>query len=98
MALKEDIDGFTPVEIPELPDDPNLGDFAISGNAILGSLTVLGQSNLSSTLTGITTIGLGVTSSPSNSQLSFELTSNTNLRIRVRGTDGVIRTADITLS
>ena len=98
MALKEDIDGFTPVEIPELPSDPNLGDFTISGNAILGSLTVLGQSNLSSTLTGITTIGLGVTSSPSNSQLSFELTSNTNLRIRVRGTDGVIRTADITLS
>lgn len=49
-------------------------------------------------ITGIATVGLGTTSSPSNSQLSFELTSNTNLRIRVRGTDGVVRTANITLA
>lgn len=49
-------------------------------------------------VTGISTVGLGTTSSPANSQLSFELTSDTNLRIKVRGSDGVIRTADITLS
>lgn len=94
----EELDGFTPVDVPSLPDDPNLGDFTISGNATLGSLTVIGQSTLSSTLTGITTIGLGVTSSPPNSHLTFELTSNTNLRIKVKGTDGVIRTADVTLA
>jgi hypothetical protein len=55
--------------------------------------------NGSSIITGITTIGLGSTSSPpSNSQLSFELTSDTNLRIKVRGTDGVLRSANITLA
>jgi len=50
-------------------------------------------------VTGITTVGLGSTSTPpSNSQLSFELTSDTNLRIKVRGTDGVLRSANITLA
>ena len=33
-----------------------------------------------------------------NLDVTYELTSNTNLRIHVRGTDGVTRTADITLS
>lgn len=33
-----------------------------------------------------------------NGQMVFTLTSNTNLRISVRGTDGVLRTANITLS
>jgi hypothetical protein len=42
---------------------------------------------------------LGATSTPpSNSQMSFELTSNTNLRIKVRGTDGVLRSGNITLA
>lgn len=49
-------------------------------------------------VSGIATVGLGTTSAPSNSQLSFELTSNTNLRIKVRGTDGVLRSANITLA
>ena len=49
--------------------------------------------------TGITTISLGSTSNPpNNSQLSFELTSNTNLRIKVRDSSGVIRSANITLT
>lgn len=53
----------------------------------------------SALITGITTVGLGTTSTPpSNSQMSFELTSNTNLRIKVRGSDGVLRTANITLA
>jgi hypothetical protein len=52
-----------------------------------------------SLVTGITTVGLGTTSTPpSNSQMSFELISNTNLRIKVRGTDGVLRSANITLA
>jgi len=50
-------------------------------------------------VTGVSTIGLANTSlPPSNSQMSFELTSDTNLRIKVRGSDGVLRSADITLS
>ena len=49
-------------------------------------------------VSGIATVGLGTTSAPSNSQLTFELTSNTNLRIKVRGTDGVLRSANITLA
>ena len=50
-------------------------------------------------IAGITTIGLGSTSTPlNNSSMSFELTSNTNLRIKVKGTDGVLRSANITLS
>jgi len=50
-------------------------------------------------ITGIATVGLAATSTPpSNSQLSFELTSDTNLRIKVRGNDGVLRSANITLA
>jgi hypothetical protein len=51
-----------------------------------------------SIITGVSTVGLGTTSTPSsNSQMSFELTSDTNLRIKVRGSDGILRSADITL-
>ncbi len=49
-------------------------------------------------VSGIATVGLGTTSLPSNSQLTFELISDTNLRIKVRGTDGVLRSANITLA
>jgi hypothetical protein len=50
-------------------------------------------------ITGISTVGLGSTSSPSvNSTMSFELTNNTTLTVRVRGTDGTIRTGIVTLS
>ena len=58
-------------------------------------LTVAGTALIA----GITTVGLGNTSTPpSNSQMSFELTSDTNLRIKVRGSDGVLRSANITLA
>ena len=33
-----------------------------------------------------------------NSQMVFNLTSNTNLRISVRGTDGTTRTTNLTLA
>ncbi|WP_438983665.1 hypothetical protein, partial [Vulcanococcus sp.] len=50
-------------------------------------------------ISGIATVGLGSTSSPSlNSTMSFELTNNTTLTVRVKGTDGVVRTGIITLS
>lgn len=50
-------------------------------------------------ISGITTVGLANTSTPpSNSQMSFELISNTQLRIKVRGTDGILRSTDLTLS
>ena len=77
------------------------GGAYVSGNLGIGTttptstLTVIG----SSLITGISTVGLGTTSTPpSNSQMSFELTTNTNLVIKVRGTDGLLRSANITLA
>jgi hypothetical protein len=50
-------------------------------------------------VSGVSTVGIASTSSLTvNSTLTFELTSNTNLRVQVRGTDGVIRSANLTLS
>ena len=75
-----------------IPSPTNLG---IGTTTPTSTLTVIG----SSLITGITTVGLGTTSTPpSNSQMSFELISDTNLRIKVRGTDGVLRSANITLA
>lgn len=73
---------------------------------VIGNGTTLGIASLTqlrvsgnSLITGISTVGIGSTSTPpNNSQLSFELISNTQLRIKVRGTDGVLRSANITLS
>jgi hypothetical protein len=66
----------------------------VSGISTLG---VVSATSLN--VSGISTVGLGTTSTPpSNSQMSFELISNTSLRIKVRGTDGVLRSANITLS
>ena len=78
--------------------DPIYGNYYASPDIEVGIVTATSfiGGNL---IAGITTVGLGSTSTPpSNSQLSFELTSNTNLRVKVRGSDGVIRTANITLS
>jgi hypothetical protein len=50
-------------------------------------------------VSGVSTIGIASTSSLTvDSTLSFELISNTNLRILVRGTDGVTRVGIVTLS
>lgn len=88
-----------------LSGSSSLSAFSIVGTGISASVG-LGTTNPTSKfhvvgntlITGITTVGLGTTSSPSNSQLTFELTSNTNLRIKVRGTDGILRSANITLA
>lgn len=59
------------------------------------NLTIGGSLNI----TGVSTVGVASTSSLSvNSTLTFELISNTSLRVRVRGTDGIIRSANLTLS
>jgi len=77
------------------------GGAYVSGNLGIGTtnptsaLSVVGNT----LITGITTVGIANTSTPpNNSQMSFELTSDTNLRIKVRGTDGVLRSANITLA
>jgi hypothetical protein len=50
-------------------------------------------------ITGITTLGIGsISSPPSNSSFSFELTNNNTLTVRVRGVDGVVRTGIIILT
>jgi hypothetical protein len=79
----------------------------VTGGAYVSGSVGIGITNPTSKLhvvgtsliTGITTVGLGSTSTPpNNSQLSFELITDTNLRIKVRGSDGVLRSANITLS
>jgi hypothetical protein len=71
--------------------------------SITGITTITPATNLNVNgglvVSGVSTVGIASTSNlTSNSTFSFELTSNTNLRIRVRGTDGVIRSANLTLS
>jgi len=71
---------------------------AISGITTITPTTEL-NINGGLVVSGVSTISVSPTSNlTQNSTLSFELTSNTNLRIRVRGTDGVIRSANLTLS
>jgi hypothetical protein len=73
----------------------NTSTIFIDNTAGSANLSISGSLNVS----GISTFK--VASSPTlttNSTLSFELTSNTNLRVYARGTDGVTRSANITLS
>ena len=71
---------------------------AISGIATITPVTGLNV-NGGLVVSGVSTVGIASTSSLTvNSTLTFELTSNTNLRVQVRGTDGVIRSANLTLS
>lgn len=71
---------------------------AISGITTITPVTELNV-NGGLVVSGVSTVGIASTSNLTvNSTLSFELTSNTNLRVRVRGTDGVIRSTNLTLS
>ena len=71
---------------------------AISGITTITPVTELNV-NGGLVVSGVSTIGIASTSSLTvNSTLSFELISNTNLRILVRGTDGVTRVGIVTLS
>jgi hypothetical protein len=73
-----------------------LGIATIGIGSTVGAPTLDVRGNAS--ISGIVTVGLGTTSSPSNSSMSFELTTNTSLIIKVRGTDGVLRSTTLTLA
>jgi hypothetical protein len=69
-------------------------DGGITYNA---STNLLNVSNI--TVSGISTFNLSSTTLPTaSSSFSFELTNNTTLQIRVKGTDGVTRVGTVTLS
>jgi hypothetical protein len=72
-----------------------------NGNVGVGTTNPSARFNVvgNSVFSGITTLGLTSTTSPTtNSTMSFELTDNNTLTVRVRGTDGVVRTGIVTLS
>lgn len=92
---------YSELDDPQDVEDLELQNLTVSGNVGIGITTPTAKLHVvgNTLITGISTVGLGTTSTPpSNSQFSFELTSNTNLRIKVRGTDGVLRSANITLA
>jgi hypothetical protein len=78
-----------------------VGGFAGSNNRwfslrdVTGSTTPWGVDDSMNVISNVT--GTAPTLA-TNSQMVFNLTSNTNLRISVRGTDGTTRTANITLA
>ena len=93
--------GTTVVSLTPWNENIGIGLYYNDGNVGLGTTTPTSKLSVvgDSLFTGIATVGLGTTSTPpSNSQMSFELTSNTNLRVKVRGTDGVLRSGNITLT
>lgn len=70
------------------------GSVGIGTTQPISKADIRGDINIS----GIVTVGLSSTTSPQqNLSMSFELTSNTILTVRVRGSDGIIRTGIITL-
>jgi len=86
----------------------NIAQFQSNGNVLIGTTTDPGTGKLhvagTFSTTGASTFG-AVTLSPaasatpaSNGQLTFEATSNTSLTIKMRGTDGTVRSVVLTLS
>jgi hypothetical protein len=79
----------------------NYGGAYVSGSVGIGTTNPISALHVvgNTLIIGVSTVGLANTSTPpSNSQMSFELTSDTNLRIKVRGSDGVLRSGNITLA
>ena len=73
----------------------SMGELGIGTTSPRVQLDVIGSANIS----GVTTLGLTVSTAPStNSTMSFELTNNTTLTVRVKGSDGTTRIGIITLS
>ena len=76
--------------------------FEVNSNGNVGVGTSVPTTNFhvqgNAIITGITTLGLSSSSSPTiNSTMSFELTNNNTLTVRIRGTDGTVRTGTIAL-
>lgn len=63
-----------------------------------GSATYAESMRLDSSGNLITTVNAAAPSLSTNSTMSFELTSNTSLKVVVRGTDGVTRSVSLTLA
>ena len=66
------------------------------GNSVVSVSETVGQVNITGNL--VAQLNSGAPSLTANSTMSFQLVNNTTLAILVRGTDGVTRTANITLS
>jgi hypothetical protein len=66
------------------------------GNAIVSVSQTVGQVNTTGNL--VAQLNPAAPSLTANSTMSFQLVNNTTLAILVRGTDGVTRSANITLS
>jgi len=100
-----------PVVQASLPDNVGIA-FIKSSDSPADFATIALDGNNTSTIFVDNTAGsanlnvsgnivIGISSSISlttNSTLSFEFVSNTSLQIKVRGTDGVVRTGIVTLS
>ena len=66
------------------------------GNSVVSVSETVGQVNITGNL--VAQLNSGAPSLTANSTMSFQLVNNTTLAILVRGTDGVTRTANITLA
>lgn len=89
---------FTDTDPQEI-NDLESQNLIITGISTLGITTTTNLTSQQLNVSGIATVGLGSTSSPQlNSQMSFELTNNTTLTVRVKGTDGIIRLGTVALS
>ena len=82
---------------------PNIEVGIITATSISGITTITPVTELNVNggliVSGVSTVGLASTSNLiEDSTLTFELVDDTTLAIKVRGTDGVIRSANISLS
>ena len=68
----------------------------VSGNAVVAVSDTASQVNITGNL--VTTINSSAPTLSTNKTLSFQLVSDTSLKILVRGSDGVTRSATLTLS
>jgi len=85
-------------------DDQSLETFVytdVDGNIGVGIANPAAKLHVSGNtiISGVSTVGLSTLTNPTtNSSFSFELTDNTTLKIRVKGTDGVVRTGTVSLT
>jgi len=68
----------------------------VSGNAVVAVSDTASQVNITGNL--VTTVNSTAPTLSTNKTLIFQLVSDTSLKILVRGSDGVTRSATLTLS